>query len=186
MTASEPLFRSAHAALIFALNYSDQIYERPLMNRLAAPAPGSGKGLVGVDGAGQAGMIRAELKALGGLHENILVARLAPRQRYCECRGACCSGRKPNPEWVGAVSWLSEHVRVTALAGCLVDYRVRRNCVEIFFGKSLAVAALADDCGIARNTASAHLSRVRKRLKEDEHHAQVAIDDRLRQAGILI
>lgn len=106
-------FSSGHDALIFAFNVSDQAYDRPMMNRLAAPSIGKG-GLAGLEAPAQAGMIRAEVQALGGLHENILVARLAPRQRYCECRGACCSGRKPNPEWVGAVSWLSEHVRVTA------------------------------------------------------------------------
>ena len=35
MKAEEPLFDSAHAALVYAFNYSGQAYDRPLMNRLA-------------------------------------------------------------------------------------------------------------------------------------------------------
>ncbi|MNV60944.1 hypothetical protein D3C71_1534330 [compost metagenome] len=56
-----PLFPRAHAALTFALNYSMQQYDRPLMNRIASGeltagmAPGGGEGLSGLDGAGQAG-----------------------------------------------------------------------------------------------------------------------------------
>lgn len=61
----EPMFKSAHAALVFALNYSMQQYDRPLINRIAAGhTKESHKGLSGVDGAAQAGMIRAELARL--------------------------------------------------------------------------------------------------------------------------
>lgn len=41
---SEPLFSSAHAAIVFALNYNHQQYDKPLMNRLSwGPMP-EGKG----------------------------------------------------------------------------------------------------------------------------------------------
>jgi hypothetical protein len=57
------LFRTPQAALVFAFNYSMQQQDRPLMDRLASPAARTGKGLSGVDGAGQAGMIRRLLNA---------------------------------------------------------------------------------------------------------------------------
>lgn len=54
----ENLFRTPQEALIFAFNYSVQQQGRPLADRLASPAARTGKGLSGVDGAAQAGMIR--------------------------------------------------------------------------------------------------------------------------------
>lgn len=86
-----PLFESAHGALVFAFNFSGQCYDRPMMNRLASPAVGSGKGLVGLDGAAQAGMIRAEVQTLGKLAEAIIIARIAPRTVPCHCRSARCA-----------------------------------------------------------------------------------------------
>lgn len=185
VSTEEALFSSAHAALVFAFNVSSQQYDRPLMNRLATPAIGSGKGLVGLDGAAQAGMIRAEAQAIGKLHEAILTARIAPRANPCTCRSPCCAGRKPNREWTDAVLWLSDYVRTTALAGCTADYRIRRGCVEMYFGSSLTITELADRCDIARNTAGAHFGRVRKLLKEEEGRAHIAIDERLRSAGMI-
>ncbi|POR52772.1 hypothetical protein B0G62_10469 [Paraburkholderia eburnea] len=55
---TEKLFRTPQDALVFAFNYSMQRGDRPLVDRLAAPAARTGKGLSGNDGAGQAGMIR--------------------------------------------------------------------------------------------------------------------------------
>ena len=79
----EILFNSAHGALVFAFNFSGQAYDRPMMNRLATPSVGTGKGLVGLDGAGQSGFIRAEVKAMGKLSEAIIIARIAPRSTPC-------------------------------------------------------------------------------------------------------
>lgn len=69
--SSTILFRTPQAALVFAFNYSMQQQGRPLADRMASPAARTGKGLSGVDGAGQAGMIR---RLLGGYSENELGA----------------------------------------------------------------------------------------------------------------
>ena len=79
MTDATPPFDSYIDALIFAFNASSENYDRPYMNRVAAPAVGSGRGLGGLDGAAQAGMIRAEVRDLGRMREAILLARFAPR-----------------------------------------------------------------------------------------------------------
>ncbi|QGZ56739.1 hypothetical protein [Paraburkholderia acidiphila] len=55
---TEKLFRTPQDALVFAFNYSMHGQGRPLVDRLAAPSPRTGKGLSGNDGAGQAGMVR--------------------------------------------------------------------------------------------------------------------------------
>lgn len=69
-------FKSAFDAVRFALAYSTQQYGETMMaKRLRGESLGSGMGLVGVDGAGQAGMIRRELETLPELHMSVIVAR---------------------------------------------------------------------------------------------------------------
>lgn len=196
----EPLFESAHGALVFAFNFSGQCYDRPMMNRLASPAIGSGKGLVGLDGAAQAGMIRAEVQAMGKLAEAILIARIAPRSMPCHCRQACCSGKKPNKEWTDAISFLADHVRTTALAGCTANGMLRREYVVRYFSRKderVSLEVLAERHDVARNTVSAHASKVAllfggTQAKKDkaavpgfEAAAMNAIEDQLRDIGMV-
>lgn len=196
---AEPLFTSAHAALTFAFGYSMQQYDRPAMNRMAAPALGTGKGLAGLDGSAQAGMIRAEVQALGKLAEAILIARLAPRTQPCSCRAACCSGSRQNREWAEAIAVIADHVRATALAGCTASGLLRREYVARYFtGKTMRTSLedLAEKYGLARNTVSAHNAKVATWLggmpgRKDklaqlgmEQAAFDAIEDRLREIGL--
>jgi hypothetical protein len=59
----EGIFASAEEAITFACNYSSQQYAlSPMAKILQRGAYGSGRGLVGLDGAGQAGMVFAELE----------------------------------------------------------------------------------------------------------------------------
>jgi hypothetical protein len=159
----EPLFNNAHSALVFAFNFSGQSFDRPMMNRLAAPAVGTGKGLVGLDGAAQAGFIRSEVQRLGRLAEAILIARIAPSSTPCSCRSICCSGHKPNKEWADAISYLADQVRTTALAGCTANGMMRREYVIRYFtpkNKRRMLDSMAKKFDIDRNTASTHNSKV--------------------------
>jgi len=200
MQGENMLFQNAHGALTFAFNFSGQAYDRPMMNRLASPAIGSGKGLVGLDGAAQAGMIRAEVKAMGRLAEAILIARIAPRMTPCGCRSACCSGFKPNKEWTDAIAYLGDHVRTTVYAGCVINGLMRREYLVRYFTKKderTSLEALAEKYDIARNTVSAHNSKVATWLggvpaRKDkpaqlgmEQAAFDAIEDRLRGIGMV-
>ena len=196
----EPLFESAHGALVFAFNFSGQCYDRPMMNRLASPAIGSGKGLVGLDGAAQAGMIRAEVQTMGKLAEAIIIARIAPRSVPCHCRSACCAGHRPNKEWTDAISVLADYVRTTALAGCTANGMLRREYVVRYFSRKderVSLEVLAERHDVARNTISAHASKVAMlfggtQAKKDkaavpgfEAAAMNAIEDRLRAIGMV-
>ncbi len=88
------LFRTPQDALTFAFNYSMQQQDRPLMDRLAAPAARTGKGLSGMDGAGQAGMICRVIGSLDNRYEEAaLIARFAPRTIVCNCKSPCCAGK---------------------------------------------------------------------------------------------
>lgn len=196
----EALFSSAHAAMVFAFNFSGQCYDRPMMNRMASPTFGTGKGLAGLDGAAQAGMIRAEVQTLGKLAEAILIARVAPRSSPCHCRQSCCSGQKPNKEWTNAIAYLADYIRNTALAGCTVNGMMRREyLVRYFSPKELRISLelLAEKHDIHRDTASAHNAKVatwlggvparkgKAAMPGMEAAAMNAIEDRLREIGMV-
>jgi len=192
-------FSSGHDALVFAFNVSDQAYDRPMMNRLAAPSIGKG-GLAGLEAPAQAGMIRAEVQAMGKLAEAIIIARIAPRSVPCHCRSACCAGHRPNKEWTDAISYLADHVRTTALAGCTANGMLRREYVVRYFSRKderVSLEVLAERHDVARNTVSAHAAKVALLLggaqpKKDkpgvpglESAAMDAIEDRLRDIGMV-
>ncbi|MDH2052866.1 hypothetical protein [Achromobacter marplatensis] len=165
-----PLFSSAHAALTFALSYSMQQYDRPFMNKVASGeltagmAPDSGKGLSGLDGAGQAGMIRAELARLKPIEQAVLVAHAAPSQIPCACGVACCSGWKTNPEWQDAMSVLTAAAASGALPGCVSNGRLRSSLIQRLFGAKLTLAELAERYDVDDKTASAHHAKLKRWL----------------------
>ncbi len=131
----EPMFDTAHGALVFAFNYAGQRYDRPMMLRAwprRPPAPA--RDLGGLDGAAQAGMIRAQACTPGPAgrvpdHRPRGAAHAIP----CACRAARCAGTKPNMEWRNAVSFLADHVRYTALKGCVTNGILRRAYVVRYF-----------------------------------------------------
>ncbi|MBU9581357.1 DNA-binding protein [Burkholderia multivorans] len=189
---SEIEFKSAFDAVRFALAYSTQQYGETMMaKRLRGESAGSGMGLVGLDGAGQAGMIRAKVCALPELHRAVIIARAAPRDLPCSCGKACCSGSQPNPEWRAAISWLTE--ASAAYCSGFSHYRVRRAIIERVFGVKCSLSDVAEDCGAHVNTASKQNAAVRKWLEGDTKTGSVgvadvawsAIERKLSDAGLL-
>lgn len=181
----EPLFSSTHAALVFAFNFSHQAYDRPVMNRMADGPKRSGKGLVGLDGAGQAGMIRAAVDALGREEAMVITARFAPRRDECECTRPCCSGYVPGREWRAAVDHLTEYVLRMALAGTVSHYRLRNGIVRRVFGEDVKLVDIAEVAGVNRDTVAEHAKRIAKHLSGIEGRAMKAIDEKLYLDGII-
>lgn len=157
--SDEVLFKSASDALRFAFNYSHQQYDRPLMNRMMGGQGGSGKGLSGLDGAAQAGMIRRELSALSNLYRAVLVARHAPRSFPCTCGRSCCAGSSINLEWREAVNAVASYA-TDMVPGGHGRFRLRRELVFRIYGSGRTLAAIAQDCGVSEQTASEHNSRI--------------------------
>lgn len=195
---NEPLWHNTQSALIFAYNYSGYP-ARPLLYRLGTPTH-QGKGLSGLDGAAQAGMIRAEVATLGPIAEAVFIARFAPHSTPCSCRAACCSGQRPNAEWVFAISKLTDYVHTTALAGCTANGALRREYVVRYFSRRkeerVPLESIAERHGVHRDTASAQAARVavlfsgervaRNNSKPGiETIATNTIDERLREIGMV-
>ncbi len=171
---SEIVFKSAFDAVRFALCYSSQQYgETAMAKRMRGPGGGSGMGLVGVDGAAQAGMIRRELDLLPDLHRCVVVARAAPQQLACECGHPCCARWRPNIEWQAAVAWLTE--ASAAYCSGFSHYRVRRSIIEKMFGVKLNLVDIAHECDAHVNTVSKHNAAVRKWLDGDRKTGEVGV-----------
>lgn len=156
----EALFKSADEALTYAFRFSNHAYDRPMMNRMADGPHRSGKGLVGLDGSGQAGMIRAEIKSIGDFHLAIVTARYAPSNFPCDCRSACCSGRTTNWEWSEAIDLIT---RVAIGQVGSSNHRLRRAIVVNAFlrrSEQQKIGELADYCNVHRDTASDHNAKI--------------------------
>ncbi len=166
MQQEEPLFSSAHAALVYAFNYSGQAYDRPLMNRMADdPIDHLSKGLSGMDGAAQAGMIFNKLFHLPPLYQYIVFASYAPRTIPCSCRYPCCSGTKRNVLWEACITEIEQAALRQALIGCVSHRVLRRGIVARAFGdKSMTLAELAEKTGVSETTANSHNQKVRQWL----------------------
>jgi hypothetical protein len=107
-------------------------------------------------------------------------------------------GHRPNKEWTEAISFLADHVRTTALAGCTANGMLRREYVVRYFSRKderVSLEVLAERHDVARNTVSAHAAKVALLLggaqpKKDkpgvpglESAAMDAIEDRCATSG---
>lgn len=184
-TQEPELFQSAHAALVFALHYSGQAAEPSQLGKMVkSERVGTGKGLVGLDGAGQAGMILAELTQLPIQQRYSLIARCAPKTQPCSCRAYCCSGKKVNREWMEAVDILACEIRPD-LAGMIDDHRLRQHLVSRFFGWPVKIGDIAKDLGLHRDTVADHNSIIAGSLRKVEHRGWHNIETRMKAAGLI-
>lgn len=165
----EPLFASAHGALKFALNYSHGTVKSTLGQLQGGGR--AGRGLVGLDGAAQAGMIQAELSNLPLLHRYIAIARLALPKSECDCSRACCRRWRENPQWSEPIDWLAEHVLLAGLSGSISHHRLRRALVMRYFGMRENFVDIGKVCGVERHTASEFYKRVAEHFKIEERKA---------------
>ncbi|KVT65675.1 DNA-binding protein [Burkholderia ubonensis] len=168
-------FKSAFDAVRFALCYSSQQYgETMLAKRLRGESIGTGMGLVGLDGAGQAGQIRRHLWDLPDLHLSVIVARAAPRDLPCSCGAACCSGRTPNLEWKAAIGWLTQ--ASAAYCSGFSHFRVRRAIIERLFGVKCDLVEIAQGCDAHVNTVSKQNAAVRRWIEGDKKGDEPGVD----------
>ncbi|PRH41095.1 DNA-binding protein [Burkholderia vietnamiensis] len=169
-------FKSAFDAVRFALCYSSQQYGETIMaKRMRGEIGGDGMGLIGLVGAGQAGMIRRELETLPELHLSVIVARAAPHVLPCSCGSSCCSGSMPNLEWQAAIGWLTE--AAAAYCSGFSHYRLRRAIVEKVFGVQKNLEEIAEDCDVHKNTACAQNVAIKRWLLGNRKDGSIGVTD---------
>lgn len=194
---TEPLFKDVHEALVYAYNFSHQQYPRSPMSKAILQSR-AGRGLGGLDGAAQAGMIRAEVTNLDRLEQAFIVARFAPASAPCDCGRSCCSGKRSNEEWTQAIGILSLHLRNVVLSGRQTTIGMRYDYIARRFlpkKRRPKIDDLAKKHGVCEKTIRNHVKDVNKffdghvvngtRSPGLEERAMTAITDRLEQAGMI-
>lgn len=182
--AETALFKTWKGALAFAYNFTHGTMKPSAMAGLMGGARQPGRGLGGLDGAAQAGMILAEVSQLPHPRRHILTCRFAPAKTDCECRAACCQGFRLNRDWADSMQWLANHVHAAALTGTVSNYHLRRDLVRRYFGETVSMTETAARCGVKRDTAAEHNKRVVAYLAAEEHGAEQDIYGRLYGIGI--
>ncbi|MGF6697633.1 hypothetical protein OKW38_002245 [Paraburkholderia sp. MM5496-R1] len=186
----EPVFKSTEAALRYAYAFSTEQYGRSAMAVMYA-RPGNGLGLGGLDGAGQAGMVRAEIDKLTPTQRAVLVVRYAPRELPCSCRRPCCSGHYQNGEWKAAIEDLVQHT-APLFAGHVSNVRLRAALIRAAILRERPNhTALGKEFGVDRNTVAKHAGIIelavvgtRREIGEFDR-AYARIDGLLDEAGLV-
>jgi len=182
----DPLFDSANAALAFAYNFEGRPETSSMVPASDDRSKLPSKGLGGLDGSAQAGMIKAEVNALDRFYGFILAAKFAQHHKPCACKAPCCSGFTANWEWREAIGLISmAPIIVTATFNCMSNNRLRRGIVERYFKEPVKLKELAIHAGVNADTASLHNERIVKILRESERKAMDAIRERLHAAGMV-
>lgn len=171
-----PLFRSAHEALMFAFTYSDargHAVAAAAERQIATFArdryersPSSGRGLVGLDGAAQAGMIRAEVERMHPLHQVVIAAMFSVTdipQRQAACAAMALRARHAVPCDLNATVLL-----LRRLHGLRVD-----------------IGRLAGERDVCERTVRGWQLSVRRWLEQQRKRAMDEAERRLTEAGVV-
>jgi hypothetical protein len=178
--ASEPVFKSAYEALVFAFRYAGQQSPKTPMSAMMQQREslGSGRGLSGLDGAGQAGMVLSALRILTAEQRHVIVARFGDIRRNCPC----CGQPAPDQAWNEAVEALS-------LCGELHDLpkQVRRAAIEkAVCRKAIRFHDFTTEYGLSPRTLRHKTAEVRQRLGKVENQALAHLEDFFEARGVLI
>lgn len=169
------LFRSGHEACRFAYAYSSQQYAMTAMAKMMrGPACGSGRGLIGLEGAAVAGTVKRHVESLP----------------------------HPAPAIIGA-RYEIDRLQAIFHTAILVDFVIpalgtgghHRHLVRALIcryfripdadGKPVRLAALADRFGMSADTITRRWKATRDRLRGADSKAGREIDDRLQSVGLI-
>ncbi len=175
---SEAVFKSAHEALVFAFNYAGQQSPRtPMTRMMQGGALGSGRGLVGIDGAAQAGMVLAAVERLPKEQAQVITVRYGDVRHECPC----CGQPAPPQTWVDAVDALSHCVELEG-----VPRRVRHAVIErAICRRKWDAARLAIEHGLSERTLYRQCSLLKRRLGKLENTALARLDERFAETGLV-
>ena len=181
----EPIFtKGVHEALRFAFNFQHGNVKEPPVSILQGDSK-TGRGLGGIDGAAQAGMILAEVGQMAEERQAILAGRFTDQAIPCPCERPCCVGYTDNPKWAAAVEVLVDYILTNSGGSRISHYHLRRASVLRYFGVRRSFREVAAQCKVKPDTASAHHNLAVQCLSGLEKIARYEIEDRLRKAGVI-
>jgi hypothetical protein len=167
-TKCDYLFDGVHQALTFAYRYSGQQYSPSVLAQFMARSSGAGKGLSGLDGAAQAGIVRAIVGKLDIYQRNMIAARFAADDH----------------ERIEARLSLVP-VAVANMGTGMYNRRAADALVQKFFGLKIGVQDVAAETGLHRNTISPSWKAVRVCLYGLWERSEEGAHRELREAGLI-
>lgn len=162
------LFDSVHGALTFAYRFSGQQYSPSLMAQMMRGPVKTGKGLAGLDGAGQAGLIRGLMKNLDIYEQNMIAARFEMAQR----------------ERLKAMLFFMPVVIASMPTG-VHSRRAADVLIQKWFGERLKLQDAAQEIGAHRNTVGPMWATTKRVLEAIWLRAEDAAHRELQRAGII-
>jgi hypothetical protein len=177
--SNDYLFDTSRDALMFAFRFCGQQYAKA-PELMKGKVIGSGKGLIGLDGAGQAGFISREARSLPKAQFYALLARFTDRFNPC----TKCGTEQPTDEWMGACKWLAEEYRIELAPEAhikLMTLLVQRH----FSPHKRSLADIATFFGDGLSKVKHINAKLSPALKKLEGTAQAKIDERLTYLGIV-
>lgn len=188
----QPVFNSYQEALLFAYNYADQQFAKSLMARMLART-GSTRGLVGLDGAGEAGMIMASVRKLSQIEQDVLCIRYTKVKSFCKC----CGHEVNTTQVRDALSRLEVYVKEQKYGKTDKENEKISNIINLsnlilirsiiceYFGLDTygTIKELASKHEIHRDTASKYSSLIKKQLRMVERQAEEKICIYLEESG---
>lgn len=169
----ECLFESVHSALAFAYRYRGQQFTQSRMNRvMMANLPHGtrikGKGLIGLDGAGQAGLIRGLMQNLDPYERHMIEARFEANER----------------ERLRAMLFFMP-VLIANMPTGVHSKRAADVLVQKWFGERLKLQDAAQEIGAHRNTVGPMWTSTKRVLEAIWVRAEEAAHRELQAAGIV-
>lgn len=189
--SDEALFEHAHAALLFAFRYNLEQYEPTPIAALIKRKEGflgTGKGLVGMDGAAQAGRIRCEVGQLPRLEQLMLTARFGIGKEKLSAADALvmpCIAQLPSGVHPRRMidAFLVKHFKIPTKRD---EVKMQEGKVRVVWNYvPVRMVAVADLVSMHHDTIGQKWRIVRKFLSLVEKRADEMIYERLSEAGII-
>jgi hypothetical protein len=165
------LFKSTHDALRFAYRFNG---DNTVSARLGNTPSGNGRGLGGLDGAAQAGMIQAEVRQLGEIEEAVALAAFSIPGTLV---------------WSHGIAGIVRHIVETRA----IRFKARELCVYVvayFNRKRHTQESMAQRLKIDQGTVSRHYREVSRYLGSKYSKGlcddvMLRIDDEMRAKGVV-
>ncbi len=172
---SDAIFRSGHEACRFAYAFSGQQYPLSVMAKIMqCVGIGSGRGLIGLDGAAVAGTVKRHVEAMPMPNPLLIASR-------CELNFEI--SRQYATLLVDSVMpalGTGGHPRDMVTALICIYFRIPDKD-----GNKIKLSSLCDQFALSADTMTRRKSAIFRRLKEMESKAQCLIDDRLKDSGVV-
>lgn len=144
------------------------------MAKLMKTGVGSDKGLVSLDGAGQAGIILSHIGRMPLLHQACITARYATRYEECPC---CLNKDKMTDEYRAAIDTLSEWAAGQVTGITLRNMRAA--IVRSFYERGVSILSASKELNVAKSTAHDQKAKIFKALKVMDAAAQAGAESHL-------